>query len=214
MNSTTNILVADDHPLLLEGLVTALKNYNYSVVAACENGAKALDQIIELAPTVAILDVEMPFLSGIEVVRKCKEMSLPTKFILLTSHKEKSLVLETKELKISGYILKEEPLKMVHHCIQEISKGRTYYSKAFSSVYEQEIEPELERIKYLTPSERTIVRLISQGNTSKGIAELLTLSVRTIDNHRANIINKLELPSQTDALTVWAKEHKKLIANM
>lgn len=214
MSITTTILIADDHPLLLEGLENALHKFNYNIVATCENGAKALDQIIERTPTIAILDVEMPFLSGIEVVQKCKEMNLTTKFVLLTSHKEKSLVLETKELQIAGYILKEEPLKMVHHCIQEILKGRTYYSEAFNMVYEEEIAPELERIKYLTPSERTIVRLISQGQTSKSIANLLSLSVRTIDNHRANIIHKLELPSQTDSLSVWAKEHKKLIDKM
>lgn len=214
MKSDITVLIADDHPLLLEGLATALKNYKYTIAATCENGAKALDQIIELTPDIAILDVEMPYLSGIEVVKKCKEKELATRFIILTSHKEKSLVMETKELNISGYILKEEPLKVVHHAIQEISKGRTYFSQAFSSVYEEEIAPELERIKYLTPSERTIVRLVSQEHTSRNIAEMLSLSIRTIDNHRANIIHKLELPSNTDALSVWAKEHKKLIEIM
>ncbi len=214
MNSEVTLLAADDHPLLLEGLINALKNFNYNVVASCENGAKALDQIIELNPTIAILDVEMPYLSGLEVVKKCKEKDLSTKFILLTSHKEKGLVLETKELNISGYILKEEPLLTVHKCIQELLKGNTYYSSVFDTIFNTQIAPELEKIKYLTPSERTIVRLISQGHTSKSIANLLSLSVRTIDNHRANIIGKLELPSQTDALTTWAKEHKKLIENI
>ena len=214
MNSEVTLLAADDHPLLLEGLVNALKNFNYNVVASCENGAKALDQIIELNPTIAILDVEMPYLSGLEVVKKCKEKDLSTKFILLTSHKEKGLVLETKELNISGYILKEEPLLTVHKCIQELLKGNTYHSSVFDTIFNTQIAPELEKIKYLTPSERTIVRLISQGHTSKSIANLLSLSVRTIDNHRANIIGKLELPSQTDALTTWAKEHKKLIENI
>lgn len=214
MSSEITLLVADDHPLLLEGLIKALQNYNYTVVASCENGAKALDQIIELSPTIAILDVEMPYLSGIEVVRKCKEKGLNTKFILLTSHKEKGLVLETKEMNISGYILKEEPLQTVHHCIQEIRRGRTYFSAAFDTIFNTEIAPELEKIRFLTPSERTIVRLISQGQTSKNIADLLSLSIRTIDNHRANIISKLELSSHTDALTVWARAHKKLIENL
>ena len=207
MISEIKILVADDHPLLLSGLAEALRNFNYDVVSTCENGAKALDQIIDLTPTIAILDVEMPYLSGIEVVRKCKEEELNTKFILLTSHKEKSLILETKELGISGYILKEEPFSEIQRCIQAVHSGHTYYSKTFDAIYNTKVAPELERIKFLTPSERTIVRLSAKGNTSKSIAEMLGLSVRTIDNHRANIINKLELPSQTDALTTWAKEH-------
>ncbi|GAA0872443.1 response regulator transcription factor [Gangjinia marincola] len=211
MNSTATILLADDHPLLLSGLEDALSKLNYTIVASCEDGAKALHMIASLQPTIAILDVEMPYLSGIEVVQKCKEKNLPTKFILLTSHKEKGLILETKELAISGYVLKEEPLSVIHTCIQQVLRGGVYYSEIFDTVFNTEIAPELQRITYLTPSERTVVRLISQGHTSKSIADLLSLSVRTIDNHRANIISKLELPSKTDALTLWAKEHKILI---
>lgn len=214
MISDIKILVADDHPLLLSGLAEALRNFNYEVVATCENGAKALDQIIDLQPTIAILDIEMPYLSGIEVIRKCKEKGLDTKFIILTSHKENSLILETKSLGISGYILKEEPFSEVQRGIQEVHRGNTYFSKTFDAIYNTKIAPELERIKYLTPSERTIVRLIAKGNTSKNIAEMLGLSVRTIDNHRANIINKLELPSQTDALTIWAKEHSRMLETL
>lgn len=214
MISNCTLLVADDHPLLLEGLATALENFNYTVIASCDNGAKALDQILELQPNIAILDIEMPYLSGIEVIQKCREVNIDTKFIILTSHKEKGFILQTQELEISGYLLKEEPFTEVHKCIQEVAKGNTYYSKTFNNILKNEIAPEIARIQYLTPSERTIVRLIALEKTSKQIADMLGLSVRTIDNHRANIISKLELPSKTDALTVWAKEHKSFLNNI
>ena len=153
----------------------------------------------------------MPYLSGIEVIQKCREVNIDTKFIILTSHKEKGFILQTQELKISGYLLKEEPFTEVHKCIQEVAKGNCYYSKTFNTILKNEIAPEIARIQYLTPSERTIVRLIALEKTSKQIADMLGLSVRTIDNHRANIISKLELPSKTDALTVWAREHKSFL---
>jgi two-component system nitrate/nitrite response regulator NarL len=211
MNPNLSILVADDHPILLKGLIEELKGFNYNVVGGAENGVKALDVIINLKPDVAILDIEMPFLSGLEVIQKCREQQLSTLFIILTSHKEKGLILQTKELKIMGYLLKEEPFQEVHKCIQSILKGVPYYSKTFKDVLNNEVSPELEKIKYLTPSERTILRLVGKGKSSKEIGEQLSISFRTVEKHRANIISKLDLPPHIDALTSWATETIDLI---
>ena len=92
MNSKISIFVADDHPLLLKGLVDQLKEYNYNVIETADNGAIALDKIMELQPTIAILDEEMPKLTGLEIIKKCNEKQIDTKFIILTSHKERSFV--------------------------------------------------------------------------------------------------------------------------
>ncbi|MEZ4874749.1 MAG: response regulator transcription factor [Flavobacteriaceae bacterium] len=211
MTSTISLVVADDHPILLKGLIEELKSFQYTVLGGAEHGAKALDLIIDLQPTIALLDIEMPFLTGIEVIQKCREQQLPTQFIILTSHKEKGLILQTKELGILGYILKEEPFQEVHRCIQSVVKGEPYYSKTFKDILRHEVSPELEKLKYLTPSERTILRLVGKGKSSKEIGELLTISYRTVEKHRANIISKLELPSHIDALSAWAKENMELL---
>lgn len=206
-----SIVVADDHPMLLKGLVDELNDYNYNVVAAVDNGAQALDKIIELKPTIALLDIEMPLLTGFEVIQKCIEKNIDTKFIILTSHKEKGFVHKAKKLNIMGYMIKDEPFIEIHKCIESVKKGIPYFSSEFNLVADAEIEPQLQKIKFLSPSERTIVRLIAQGNSSKTIGEQLSISSRTVEKHRSNIISKLDLSKEMDSLTIWAKEHKELI---
>lgn len=205
------ILVADDHPILLKGLVDELERYNYKVVAAAENGIQALDKIVFLKPSIAILDIEIPLLSGFEVIQKCEDKSPLTRFIILTSFKERGFVLKAKKLNIMGYILKDEPFSELHQCIQKVSEGQSYFSTVFNDILNNEIAPQIEKMKFLSPSERTIVRLVAQGKTSREIGESLSISNRTVEKHRSNIIAKLDLPPQGDALSVWAKAHKELI---
>ena len=214
MIQDVTILVADDHPMLLKGVVDELESYHYNVVAAVENGAQALDKIILLKPSIAILDIEMPLLSGFEVIQKCEEKNLGTRFIILTSFKEKNFILKAKKLNILGYIIKDEPFIELHNCIQKVSQGEPYYSNVFSEILTSEIAPQVEKMKFLSPSERTIVRLVASGKTSKEIGEALSISNRTVEKHRSNIISKLDLPPQGDALSVWAKEHKELILSI
>jgi DNA-binding NarL/FixJ family response regulator len=211
MINTITLVIADDHPLLLDGLVSKLKEYNYNVIATAENGAKALELIMKLKPTIAILDEEMPLLKGFEVIKKCQEHTLDTKFIILTSHKEKSFVYKAEKLSISGYIIKDEPFKELHNCIQSISKGTPYFSAIFKNILEKEVSPQLQKLKLLSPSERSIVKLIGQGKSSKEIGDLLSLSYRTVEKHRSNIINKLGLVKEKDILTTWAKEHLEFV---
>lgn len=207
MNSNITLIVADDHPILLNGLVNQLKEYNYEVLAAAENGAVALDKIMALKPDIAILDEQMPLLTGFEVIKKCKEKDSDTKFIILTSHKEKAFVYKAKKLNISGYILKDEPFSELHNCIQSVSKGTPYFSVVFDAIFNDEVAPQMQKLKLLSSSERTIVRFVAEGKSTKDIAELLSLSMRTIDKHRSNIISKLGLVKEKDILTNWAKEN-------
>ena len=144
MISEISLFVADDHPLLLKGLVDQLKEYNYNVIDTAENGAVALDKIIELQPSIAILDEEMPLLTGFEVIKKCIEKQSDTKFVILTSHKEKAFIYKAKKLNISGYIIKDEPFIEIHNCIQSISLGIPYFSALFNSLFDNEVAPQLE----------------------------------------------------------------------
>lgn len=214
MNHNVTILAADDHPMLLKGLRDELINLGYNVLEGAANGAKALEIITNKKPTIAILDINMPYLTGFEVIKKCKEEKLETKFIILTSYKEKGFVLKAKKMSISGYLLKDEPFSEINKCIQEVLNGKFYASKVFDTIFNTEISPEIEKIKYLSPSERTILRLISNENSSKEIAEILSISIRTVDKHRSNIITKLDLPSASDSLSLWVKDNKDLLENL
>ena len=212
MRDNISLFIADDHPLLLRGLIDQLKEYGYHMLGAADNGATALDQIVKLQPDIAILDEEMPLLTGFEVIKKCKEKNIKTRFIILTSHKEKAFIYKAKKLNIFGYIIKDEPFIEIHKCIQSVSKGVPYFSDFFSSVFKNEVSPELQKLKLLSPSERTIVKLIAQNKSTKEIGELLFVSSRTIEKHRSNIISKLDLGYQKKSLSTWANENKHLIA--
>lgn len=214
MKTDKTLLVADDHPMLLKGLVSALKDAGYTVLSGATNGAEALGIIMEENPMIALLDIEMPILTGFEVIRKCQEMKLSTRFIILTSHKEKGFVLKAKKLNISGYLLKDEPFSEIEKCIDKVANGSTYFSTTFDKVFQSEITPQLDKIKFLSPSERTIVRLIAQENSSKEIADLLSISLRTVQKHRANVIAKLDLEAGVDSLTIWTQEHRDLILSL
>lgn len=214
MKTEVTLLVADDHPMLLKGLIDTLLEAGYKVLPGAINGAEALSVIIEQKPMIALLDIEMPILTGFEVIRKCQELQVETRFIILTSHKEKGFVHKAKKLNISGYLLKDEPFSEIEKCIDEVHHGGTYFSTTFDDVFHNEITPQLDKIKFLSPSERTIVRLIAQGNSSKEIADLLSISFRTVQKHRANIIGKLDLEAGTDSLTNWTLEHRDLILSL
>ena len=214
MNHKISILVADDHPMLLKGLMHELTEYGFNVLEGASNGAKALGIIDSKKPTIAILDINMPLLTGFEVIKKCKARGSLTRFIILTSYKEKEVILKAKKMGVSGYLLKDEPFLEIKNCIQAVMKDEFYASKVFDEVFKTEIYPELEKIKYLSPSERTIVRLIAQEKTSKDISDLLAISIRTVQKHRSNIIAKLDLPSDSDALSVWITKNKEIFLSL
>ena len=214
MNRDIKILVADDHPMLLKGLKDELLSNNYSNIITATNGAEALEKLASETPDIAILDIEMPLLTGFEVINKCQEKDLKTKFIILTSHKESRYIYKAKSLNISGYLLKDEPFSEIQKCIYKVLDGENYYSSTFNDVFQSQISPEIEKIKLLSPSERTIVRLIANNKSSSEIAETLLISVRTVQKHRANIIKKLSLSSDQDALTNWVVQNKALLSSL
>ena len=214
MSKNLKIVVADDHPMLLKGLTEELIANLYDVIGTAENGALALELITKLNPDIAILDIEMPLLTGFEVIKKCENKGLKTKFVVLTSHKENRFIYKANNLNISGYLLKDEPFTEIQNCLEAIKNGKNYFSKTFNTVFESEVSPELEKIKRLSPSERTIVRLIAQGNTSKDISESLLISLRTVQKHRTNILNKLDLTSNLDALSIWVSTNKDIILSL
>jgi len=214
MNHNISILVADDHPMLLKGLIHELTEYGFDVLEGASNGAKALEIIDLQKPTIAILDINMPLLTGFEVIEKCKKRGSLTRFIILTSYKEKEVILKAQKMGISGYLLKDEPFYEIKSCIRSAMNDEFYASKVFNEVLNTEIYPELERIKYLTPSERTIVRLIAQEKSSKDISDLLAISIRTVQKHRSNIITKLDLPSASDALSLWISKNKEIFLSL
>ena len=199
-----NILIADDHPFTLQGTKAFVESYGYKVVDTCSNGISALNLINLHAPDIAILDINMPGLDGLDLAKKIQESKLKTKIILLTMHKEITIFKKSQEYGVYGYILKEHAQEELENCIIEVRKGNIYKSKSLESDLINNTNDVNSELSKLTLSERKIVTLVNQEKTSKQIAELLFLSERTVEGHRAKIIEKLGLPKEKNALLIWA----------
>lgn len=205
-----NVLIADDHPFTLQGTKSFVESYGYKVTDTVSNGISALNLITLHYPEIAILDINMPGLDGLDVAKKVQESKLRTKIILLTMHKEMTIYKKANEYGIYGYILKEHALTELEKCMVEVAKGNKYISKflkddliADSNNYDDELSK-------LTLSENKIIELIIQKKTSKQIAELLFLSEKTVEGHRTKIIEKLGLPKEKNALLIWAMQNRKM----
>jgi len=207
--SRPTVIIADDHPILLKGLQSFLMDLNLHIVGTCKNGREACDQIIKLQPKLAILDMEMPFKTGIEIASECQKLEIPTKIILLTLHKELYLYQKAKELNLSGYVLKEFALEDLAQAINIVLEGGNFFSE---KIFEKHIEKLSPKETYnLTPSEIKILRLIADGLSTKDIAHKLFISERTVDKHRSNMIVKLHLEKKHNSLLVWAQQNRYII---
>ncbi|MDC7995101.1 response regulator [Altibacter sp. HG106] len=200
MEANIKIVIADDHPLLLEGIVSVIqKHYPEFEIYKASNGASALQLITEEVPDIAILDIEMPLLNGIEVATKSRALNVATKIVFLTLHKEKSFFDEIQRLDVEGYVLKEFSIQEIIVCIEKVLKGETYYS----SHIQKFLQKGDSGLPQFTKTETNILKLIAQGRTSKEIAEMLFVSQKTVDSHRYNISKKLNLPGEKNSLLKW-----------
>ncbi len=204
--NTHSIITADDHPLLLKGLNDFLLEKKYNLIGSRNDGREAYNLILKESPDIAVLDIQMPFMSGLDVAKKCKINDLDTKIVLITLHKERELYEKAQDLNIFGYILKEFALEEIENCINTVTNGDHYFSPKIIELLADEF-PEDGSLNILTPSEKKILKLIVKDKTNKEIASLLFISYRTVEKHRSNIITKLKLEPKTNSLLIWAKEH-------
>ena len=160
LNKDFTIVIADDHPMLLNGLYDALVSNEYNVIGKAQNGTEALQLILELKPTLAILDIEMPFKTGFEVIKDIKEKNIPTKFIIQTLHKNLEYITLALSLKIEGYLLKEDPFTAIETCMEKVLNNESYFSDSIDSNGLLNATNEFRNLKLLTPSELVILKLI------------------------------------------------------
>lgn len=210
-----SIVIADDHPMILKGLHDELQENNYNVVGQAENGMQALELIITHNPTIALLDIDMPILTGFEVIKMAKQKKVDTKFIILSFHKEKDYLSQAKALQINGYLLKEDPFSEIEACIACVLNNDVCFSRSLAPDSLASVSEDIKKLKLLTASEKTILKLVASQMTSNEIAERLFISIRTVEKHRSNILMKLELENNTpNALTGWAYSHRNIIKEL
>lgn len=209
-----SILIADDHPILLKGLNDELIQNGYWVTNSVSNGLKALEEILTNEPTIALLDIDMPLLTGFEVIKKAKEKGVATKFIALSFHRETSYIAQAKALQIDGYLLKEDSFLEIEKCMESVINNREYFSSSFVNRMLKDASEELKKINLLTPSEVTILKMAANQKSNHEIADSLCISVRTIEKHRSNIIKKLDLEKGNNSLISWILTNKRVILEL
>lgn len=202
-----NILLADDHPLILQGTKSFLESLGYLIADLCSSGSVALDLIERHEPDVAILDINMPEMSGLEVAKQVQIRKLPCKVILLTMHNESNIYKKAMEYGVYGYLLKNFSSSEIDECLKTVAKNERYVSPHLAAGLVTNATDN--RLEQLSITERKIVELISQQKSNKQIGEALFISERTIEWHRRNIIEKLDLPKGKNALLTWTLQNVK-----
>lgn len=204
------IIIADDHPVTLNGISQFVASLGYKVVAQYTNGIAALNNILALQPSYAILDISMPGMSGLEVLEKLRNQSKTQKIILYTMYQDTALFDKAKALNVNGYILKDFALEELKDCLQQLRYRNQWLSpKLTGSLVVTETATDDEKLASLSAAERKIISLIAQRKTSRQIANQLFISEKTVENHRSNIIKKLGLAGGAGALVHWAAEKVK-----
>jgi len=209
-----SILIADDHPMFREGVLQALsRDSSFSIVAVASDGDQALQLLKEHSPDVAVLDMNMPKMTGLEVAKEYKRLQGKTAVIFLTMLDDEDLLNEAIDIGVKGYILKESASIDIVNAVHAVAQGEYYLSPTLTGkiIARKEKQNEFSQknpgLQTLTDTERNILRLIAASKTSKEIAEELFLSQKTIDNYRFKISEKLAL-SGSYSLLKFALENK------
>lgn len=208
------VLVVDDHPIFRHGLCDVIgKHAEFTIVGEASNGEDALEQIASLTPKIIILDIDMPRLSGLKTIRAMRERGFQVIPIVLTMYREESIFNAAMDLGTKAYVLKENAVTDVILALEKVNRGEMFLSKSMIAAGRRRgdkvrdllmVQPQIEA---LTQAERRILKLISEDLTSKEIADHLNLSCKTVENHRYNICQKLNLHG-THSLLRFAFDHR------
>jgi len=214
MVTEIKVFVADDHQIFRQGLLKLLETEkSITIVGESGDGLESLRMIKELNPEIAILDISMPNMNGLEIVKQIKKNDLPVEFIILTMYADEEYFNEALDRGVKGYLLKDNAIADLLICVKYVAQGK-YYVSPLISEYLLNREDSIKKLRCeypgldgLTATEKRILKLIAENKTSKEIAAELYISHRTVQNHRTHICEKLGLKGYNKLLQ-FALEHK------
>ncbi len=212
--STVEILVADDHELVRRGLISILTRSHpeWKIVAEAPTGAAAIELGTALRPDVAILDVSMPDLSGLEAAERLLETVPGIRIIILTIHAAAPILRQLRKAGVSAYLAKNEAPKMLVVAVERVLAGEPFFASSSTSRTALEA-PEYIPVQFLlTPRELDVLRLLARGKTNKELAADLGMSVRTAETHHANVMAKLNVESLADLIRLAVRDGVTLTA--
>jgi DNA-binding NarL/FixJ family response regulator len=202
------ILIADDHETVRSGLRALLEGRpGWEVVAEAHDGNEAVAKAIEKRPDVAIIDYSMPLMTGVEVARRMKERQLGTEILIFTMHDSNVLALQAFEAGARAFMLKSDANKMLLAAVESLIVHKPFYAGAFLSKVEDVANRRGDENQMLSPREKTVVKLVAEGYSNKGMSLILNLSIKTTETHRAAAMRKLNINS-TAGLVRYAVRNK------
>lgn len=204
MEKKIKILLAEDHKLVRQGLRSILeKNADFKVVAEVENGREAVDRAIQLQPDIVIMDYSMPELNGLEATRQISSRVPRSRILILTRHTNKEYLDNILKAGAAGFLVKKSAAEELIRAIYAVHQGNIYLDPIISSIiidgylHHIEVGPEAGK-DLLTPRQREVLQLIAEGMPNRKISSTLHISVKTVENHRAKILQILGLQSTAD----------------
>ena len=197
------VLLADDHLSFAQSLRAVLEREGFRVVGEAADGREAVRLARELHPDAAVLDVSMPLLNGIDAAREIQRACPRMRTILLTMHAEDQYVLQGLQGGVQGYVLKKQAVMDLVQAIREVCRGNVYLSPGVSAAVVEAYQSKKGPADLLTSREREVLQLVAEGKTTKEIASLLGVSVKTAESHRTRVMQKLDI-HETASLVRYA----------
>ena len=205
--SPIRILLADDHTVIRRGLRALLERQDgFVVVAEAADGREAVDTAEAVGPDVAVIDIGMPNLNGIEAASRITEMRPETAVVILSMHADESYVLKALKSGARGYLLKDSPEEDLIGAIRAVHQGKAFFSPEISKMLAEDYMRQMRQrgvedsYELLTPREREILQMLGEGKSNKAVATKLNLSLHTVETHRGNILEKLNLHSTAEMI--------------
>lgn len=218
VNEDIEVMLVDDHELMREGLKQLLElEPGINIVTQAKNGKEAVEEAIDHNPDVVLLDINMPGINGIDVLKRFKDLGIKSKVIMLTIHEEREYLFETMKIGADGYILKDSDSNSLIKAIRDVHVGKSYIQPCLSSMLSdgidetEEYNEDLDKIKLLTKREYEVLLLIAEGLSNRDIADRLFISEKTVKNHVSNIFKKIKVNDRMKAAIFAFKTNIKKI---
>jgi len=195
------LVLADDHPMIRAGFKSLLdKNERFEIVGEAENGRELIEVADRVRPDIILTDINMPVLNGLAAVELLSEKHPEIRFIMLTMHEEREYIVNALKVGARGYLLKNIERPELEKAIITVYEGGKYFSPIVTTVLAESVsKPEPEDLD-VTPREKEVLELVAKGNSTKQIADLLGISIRTVESHRINMLKKMKVSNSAELI--------------
>lgn len=196
------LLLADDHPLIRAGFKSLLgKNENFEIIGEAENGKELIDMTAKLMPDIVLVDINMPHITGLEAIAQLIKSYPQIKYIVLTMHEEHEYIMNALKIGVSGFILKNVERSELEKAILIVYRGGRYFSAIVTNIMVDSLHrKESATLEEISPREKEVLELVAKGKSTKQIADQLSISTRTVESHRINMLKKMKVSNSAELI--------------